>query len=77
MSRLRWKWLATVLNADSTEQDAKLFEIGNFLTINEVSNSGGKLHEVYCHFQKVVTVKTRGQFRALCKGLGIELKENQ
>lgn len=74
---LEWKWLATVLNAGISEQDAKLFEIGNHLTINEVSNSRGKLHEVYCHFQKVATVKTRGQFRALCEGLGIVLREDE
>ena len=72
---LEWKWLATVLNAGISEQDAKLFEIGNYLTINEVSNARGNLHEVYCHFQKVATIKTRGQFRSLCRGLGIDMKE--
>ena len=37
-----------------------------------ISSSGAKFH---CNHMPIASVQTRGQFRALCKGLGIELKE--
>ncbi len=39
-----------------------------------VNSSGARLH---CNHMPIVSVQTRGQFRSLCKGLGIELKEEK
>jgi hypothetical protein len=33
--------------------------------------------EVWCHEYELGAVKTRGQFRALCVGLGIVLEEKE
>lgn len=37
-----------------------------------VNSSGARLH---CNHMPIVSVQTRGQFRSLCRGLGIVLEE--
>jgi hypothetical protein len=37
-----------------------------------LSSSGARFH---CNHMPIASVQTRGRFRSLCKGLGIELKE--
>jgi hypothetical protein len=70
------EWLIKVLPGDP-DFDDDCFMVGADVSICKLGDVEKYGWEVWCHEYELGSVKTRGQFRKLCEGLGIELGESE
>lgn len=70
------EWLIEVVPGEP-DFDDDCFMVGNDISICKLGDVAKYGWEVWCHEYELGSVKTRGQFRRLCEGLGIVLGDDE